>query len=68
MIEDNAECHLGTYKSNLFVTIENRMCFSYKSSKQLTSKDSGIIVIDKTDLQKIRKVLCFGKSTIKATK
>ena len=56
VIEDNAECFLGKYKSRMVGTLGDCASFSFQSSKHLTSGEGGIIITDNLDLaERIRK-------------
>lgn len=69
VIEDNAECFLGTYKGKLVGTIGDCASFSFQSSKHLTSGEGGIVVTDNSELaEKIRKVQSLGYAGVSATK
>ena len=69
VIEDNAECFLGTYKGKLAGTIGDCASFSFQSSKHLTSGEGGIVLTDDLELaEKIRKVQSLGYAGVSATK
>lgn len=69
VIEDNAECFLGTYKGKMVGTLGHCASFSFQSSKHLTSGEGGIIITDNLDLaEKIRKVQSLGYAGVSATK
>ena len=68
VIEDNAECFLGTYRGRLAGTTGHMASFSFQSSKHVTCGDGGIIITDDETLAKeIRKFCCFGYHTVSAT-
>jgi perosamine synthetase len=61
VIEDNAECFLGTYKERIAGTTGHMASFSFQSSKHLTCGDGGIVTTDDDDLATaIRRFACFG--------
>jgi perosamine synthetase len=69
VIEDNAECFLGTYKGKMVGTLGDCASFSFQSSKHLTSGEGGMIVTDNLELaEKIRKVQSLGYAGVSATK
>jgi perosamine synthetase len=69
VIEDNAECFLGTYKNKTVGTLGHCASFSFQSSKHLTSGEGGIIITNDPDFaEKIRRVQSLGYSGVSATK
>jgi perosamine synthetase len=69
VIEDNAECFLGTYKGRLVGTLGHCSSFSFQSSKHLTSGEGGIVLTDDLELAEgIRKVQSLGYAGVSATK
>ena len=69
VIEDNAECFLGSYKGKMVGTLGDCASFSFQSSKHLTSGEGGMIVTDNLELaEKIRKVQSLGYAGVSATK
>ena len=69
VIEDNAECFLGTYKGRLVGTLGHCSSFSFQSSKHLTSGEGGIVLTDDLALaETIRKVQSLGYAGVSATK
>ena len=69
VIEDNAECFLGTYKGKMVGTLGDCASFSFQSSKHLTSGEGGMIVTDSLELAgKIRRVQSLGYAGVSATK
>lgn len=69
VIEDNAECFLGTYKGRMVGTLGHCSSFSFQSSKHLTSGEGGILMTDNQDLaEKVRKVQSLGYAGVSATK
>jgi perosamine synthetase len=68
VIEDNAECFLGTYKGRMVGTIGHCASFSFQSSKHLTSGEGGMITTDNLPLaERIRKVQSLGYAGVSAT-
>lgn len=69
VIEDNAECFLGTYKGRIVGTLGHCASFSFQSSKHITSGEGGMIITDDLKLaEKIRKVQSLGYAGVSATK
>lgn len=69
VIEDNAECFLGTYKGRLVGTLGHCSSFSFQSSKHLTSGEGGIVLTEDLALaENIRKVQSLGYAGVSATK
>lgn len=69
VIEDNAECFLGTYKGRIVGTLGNCSSFSFQSSKHLTSGEGGMVLTDDLQLaESIRKVQSLGYAGVSATK
>jgi perosamine synthetase len=69
VIEDNAECFLGTYKGRMVGTLGHCASFSFQSSKHLTSGEGGMILTDDLELaENIRKVQSLGYAGVSATK
>jgi perosamine synthetase len=66
VIEDNAQCFLGTYKGKLVGTIGHAASFSFQGSKHMTSGgDGGIVVCDDGQYAtNIRKASCGGFRTV----
>jgi len=66
VIEDNAQCFLGTYKGKLVGTIGDAASFSFQGSKHMTSGgDGGIVVCDDGQYAThIRKACCLGFRTL----
>lgn len=61
VLEDCAQCYLGTHKGNLGGTIGHVGSWSFENSKHLTTGDGGIITCDDEMLaDKIRKLNCQG--------
>lgn len=69
VIEDNAECFLGSYKGRLVGTLGDCSSFSFQSSKHLTSGEGGIILTEDMALaESIRKVQSLGYAGVGAVK
>jgi perosamine synthetase len=69
VIEDNAECFLGTYKGRIAGTLGHCASFSFQSSKHLTSGEGGIVITEDLVLaEKMRKVQSLGYAGVSATK
>jgi perosamine synthetase len=69
VIEDNAECFLGSYKDRLVGTLGHCGSFSFQSSKHLTSGEGGIVITDDLELAEgMRKVQSLGYAGVSATK
>lgn len=69
LMEDDAQCFLGTYKDRLVGTLGDCASFSFQSSKHMTSGEGGMLVTD--DLQfaeSVRKIQSLGYAGVSATK
>ena len=66
VIEDDAECFLGTYKGKLVGTLGNAASFSFQGSKHMTSGgDGGMVITDDEDYARdIRKASSQGYRTL----
>ncbi len=61
ILEDCAQCYLGTHKGKLGGTFGHVGSWSFENSKHLTTGDGGIIACDDEELaDKIRKLNCQG--------
>ena len=61
IIEDNAECFLGTYKNKLVGTIGDFASYSFQSSKHMTSGEGGMVITkSKKFARKIRQIQSLG--------
>jgi len=61
VVEDSAECYLGTHKGKLGGTIGNVGSWSFENSKHITTGDGGIIACNDEDLaDRIRKLNTQG--------
>jgi perosamine synthetase len=69
VLEDDAQCFLGTYKGRMVGTLGDCASFSFQSSKHLTSGEGGMILTDDLALAEgIRKVQSLGYAGVSATK
>ena len=69
VIEDNAQCFLGTYKGRVVGTIGHCSSYSFQSSKHITSGEGGMILTGDLALaENIRKVQSLGYSGVTASK
>lgn len=66
VIEDNAQCFLGTYKGKLVGTIGDCASFSFQGSKHMTSGADGgaVITDDEAYAREIRKISHQGFRTL----
>jgi perosamine synthetase len=68
VLEDAAECFLGTYGGRTIGTIGDAGSYSLQSSKHLTSGEGGVIVTDDEDLaDRIRRFSGLGYAALGAT-
>jgi perosamine synthetase len=69
LLEDDAQCFLGTYKGRLVGTLGDCSSFSFQSSKHMTSGEGGMILTDDLELaESVRKVQSLGYAGVSATK
>lgn len=69
VIEDNAQCLLGTYKGRKVGTLGHAASYSFQSSKQITSGEGGMVVTDSFQLaQAIRRVSSLGYADVDVKK
>jgi len=69
VIEDDAECFLGTYKGRMVGTLGHCASFSFQSSKHMTSGEGGMVVTDDGALaERIRKVQSLGYAGVSASR
>ncbi len=69
VIEDDAQCFLGTYKGRIVGSIGHMASFSFQSSKHLTSGEGGIITTNDEDLaNKVRRFNSLGYAGVSAGK
>lgn len=61
LIEDNAECFLGTYKGKLVGEYGHFSSYSFQASKHMTCGEGGMLVTQDDELaDKARKFSCLG--------
>lgn len=61
IIEDNAECFLGTYKKKIVGTFGDFASYSFQSSKHITSGEGGMVITsNKTYAKRIRQIQSLG--------
>ncbi len=69
VIEDNAECLLGTYKNRKVGTLGHIASYSFQSSKHITSGEGGMVVTDSFELaEAVRRVGSLGYAAVGAAK
>lgn len=67
VVEDNAECFLGTYNGKIAGSVADMAIFSFQRSKHLTCESGGIIITDSEELaEKARKFSILGYATLRA--
>ena len=67
VIEDNAQCFLGSYKDRLVGSMGDFASFSFQGSKHMTCGDGGILICDDPELAtRARKAATLGFSTLTA--
>ena len=67
VVEDNAQCFLGTYKGRLVGTIGHAASFSFQASKHMTTGDGGMVVTNDAEYARdIRKRSAVGFRTLGA--
>lgn len=68
LVEDNAECLLGTYKGRKVGTIGHAASYSFQSSKHITSGEGGMVVTDSLDFaEAVRRVSSLGYAGVGAS-
>ncbi len=68
VIEDSAQCMLGTYKGHFAGTIGHMAIFSFETKKHLSTGEGGMVVTnDELLAEKVRKVAGLGYKTLTAT-
>lgn len=66
MVEDNAECFLGTYKGRLVGTFGDFASYSFQASKHMTCGAGGMLICDDPDLaDRARRFAILGYATVK---
>lgn len=67
LIEDNAECFLGTYKGKLVGEFGHFASFSFQASKHITTGEGGILTTNDEELaNKARQFSCLGYAGVSA--
>jgi perosamine synthetase len=67
VVEDNAQCFLGSYKGRPVGSIGDLASFSFQASKHMTCGDGGILICDDEALAtRARKAAVAGYSTLTA--
>ena len=67
LIEDNAECYLGTYKGKLVGEFGDFASFSFQASKHLTAGEGGMLTTNSEELaDKARRLNCLGYAGVNA--
>lgn len=67
LIEDNAECFLGTYKGKLVGEFGDIASFSFQASKHLTCGEGGMLTTNSEELaDAIRRYNCLGYAGVSA--
>jgi perosamine synthetase len=67
LIEDNAECFLGTYKGKLVGEFGDFASFSFQASKHLTAGEGGMLICRDEELaDNARKFNCLGYAGVSA--
>ena len=67
VIEDNAQCYLGSYKGRVAGSIGHFASFSFQASKTLTCGDGGILICGDADLAtRARKAATLGFKDLSA--
>ncbi|HOZ46115.1 MAG TPA: DegT/DnrJ/EryC1/StrS family aminotransferase [Candidatus Hydrogenedentes bacterium] len=68
IVEDNAQCFLGTYRGHLVGTIGRGASFSFQASKHMTSGGDGGMVItsDAEYAREVRKAAVVGYAALEA--
>lgn len=69
VIEDDAECYLGTYKGKMVGTLGDMSSFSFQASKHLTAGEGGMVLTDNEEYaEKLRRYSGLGYASISAKK
>ena len=69
VIEDDAQCFLGTYKGRIVGSIGHMASFSFQSSKHLTSGEGGMLTTNDEELaHQIRRFSSLGYAGVGAGK
>jgi len=69
VIEDNAQCFLGTYKGKLVGSRGHAASYSFQSSKHMTSGEGGMVTTNDPDIaDRVRKISSLGYAGVGAAK
>ncbi len=67
VLEDDAQCFLGTYKGRLVGTLGHAASFSFQSSKHMTSGEGGMVITNDLDLaNRVRRFGSLGYAAVGA--
>ncbi len=67
VLEDDAQCFLGTYKGRLVGTLGHAASFSFQSSKHMTSGEGGMVITNDPDLaDRVRRFGSLGYAAVGA--
>jgi len=67
VVEDNAECLMGTYHGHIAGTLADMSIFSFERSKHMTTQSGGMIITNNEALAaKARKFSILGYTTLSA--
>ena len=67
LIEDNAECFLGTYKGKLVGEFGDFASYSFQASKHLTTGEGGMLITNDEKLaDRARRLSCLGYAGVNA--
>lgn len=67
LIEDNAECFMGTYKGKIVGEFGDFASFSFQASKHITSGEGGMLITNNETLaDKARRLNCLGYAGVSA--
>jgi perosamine synthetase len=67
IIEDDAQCFLGSYKGRMVGTLGHMASFSFQSSKHMTSGEGGMVVTNDARLaEKVRRFNSLGYAAVAA--
>lgn len=67
VIEDDAQCFLGSYKGRMVGSIGQLASFSFQSSKHMTSGEGGMVTTNNAELaEKVRRFNSLGYAAVAA--
>jgi perosamine synthetase len=67
VLEDDAQCFLGTYKDRIVGSLGHAASFSFQSSKHMTSGEGGMVTTDDAGLaERIRRFNSLGYAAVGA--